>query len=177
LPTGHKKGGQSAPRFQRMYLSALDAYIKSIVEKALKVFRHDGVPFIQKLVISGNGIRIKHLCDALQSEFTLSLKAFNALTMDELIQQTGSELFIMNTESKILDELKDILETKPDLLVFGTEIQENIQHLKSIYTTLNTKQGLCEANISSEKTIVLKEETSQRWLNSFAGSIGIKYFV
>jgi len=60
LPNRHKKGGQSAPRFQRLREERKDAYVSKICELATQVFvrTHEcthGIPFISGLIIAGYG--------------------------------------------------------------------------------------------------------------------------
>lgn len=163
LPTGHKKGGQSAPRFQRMYISALDAYNKRIVELCLKEFRRNGNPHIKKLVITGNGIRKTHLYDELITYFK-DIKVYSYLNLENLIENIS----ICGDEGKYAIMVQELLETSPEMLVFGKEVSSNYPNLRLIISCYES---------DDEKTIVFNSNTKEyKWLQSFGGTIGIRYY-
>lgn len=165
LPTGHKKGGQSAPRFQRMYLSALDAYNKRIVELCLKEFRQDGNVFIKKLIITGNGIRKTHLNNELDKYFK-NIKVYSHLTINDLVNNTNLNSF--EDEEKYMLMIQELIDTSPELLVFGKEVPLNYNQLRLIIS--------CD-EIEDEKTIIFNNSTKEyKWLQSFGGAIGVKYY-
>ena len=70
LPNRHKKGGQSAPRFQRLREERKDAYVSKICELATKLFvRADGcIPFISGLIVAGYGTTKNHVESALDKQ-------------------------------------------------------------------------------------------------------------
>lgn len=173
IPTGHKKGGQSAPRFQRMYLSALEAYIKQIVEKCLIVFRENGVNIVKSILISGNGIRPKHISDELVKCMTIPFRLFSYDSVYELIEKEGKNGFeVFDGEKKIFESLLKQLELNSDILVFGkTEVLNNFNSLEKIYTTI-------ELDCDFENRIVkISEPHFCDWLNNFGGCIGVKFYV
>lgn len=57
LPNRHKKGGQSAPRFQRLREERKDAYVSKICEVAAKMFirTNECIPYISGLIVAGYG--------------------------------------------------------------------------------------------------------------------------
>ncbi len=171
LPTGHKKGGQSAPRFQRMYISALDAYNKKIVQSCLKHFRKDGANFVKKVIISGNGIRKKHLYDELVSYFP-SIDVFSFGSIAELL---GGVDIRHHEEEKMHTHLLELLETSLDILGFGKEVLLNHHEYKTIVCTSGTIGN--EEEIPKEKIVLFHESTKEyKWLQSFGGIIGIRYY-
>lgn len=174
LPNGHGRGGQSAQRFQRMYLAALDAYNKRIVEKALESFRsEEGVSFLNKLIISGNGIRKKFLSDELRKFFPV-IETFSYTSIDDLLGSVDISC-VGYSEKKYTKIVMDILDTEPELLVFGDEVIRNFDSLKFIITC--GRSADVEEMKESSKMIVFNERTSEyKWLQSFGGLIGVKYF-
>lgn len=169
LPTGHKKGGQSAPRFQRMYLSALDAYNKKIVQSCLKNFRKNGATFVKKVIISGNGIRKKHLYDELISYFpSISVFSFGSLT--ELLEKTDIR---HHEEEKMYSHILELLETSLDLLGFGKDVL--VSH--TLYKTIVCTEDTILTEIPKEKVVLFHESAEEyKWLQSFGGIIGIRYY-
>jgi len=168
LPTGHKKGGQSAPRFQRMYLSALDAYNKKIVSAGLKHFRTSGASFIKKLIITGNGIRKKHLTDEFEQVFP-NIRVFSHSSIQELTENLRDCEMLFGEENKMYLHILELLETSSELLLFGNEVLQNHHELKTIISTKEL-EGIPKAIIFNEST------PEYKWLQSFGGIIGVKYF-
>jgi len=159
LPKGHRKGGQSAPRFQRMYLSALDKYVKDIVNLSLDLFRQDGVSLIKKLLITGNGIRVKHIADEISF---VPVEEYSLSTVSELLQVPNVTRL---SDQKTLDYLRGLLETDPDLLAFGDEVITNFDACKTVFATDTSKFP------AHEKVNKLMTP----WLDQFGGNIGILY--
>lgn len=179
IPTGHKKGGQSAPRFQRMYLSALEAYIKQIVEKCLIVFRENGVNIVKSILISGNGIRPKHISDELVKCMTIPFRLFSYDSVYELIDKEGKYGFeVFDDEKKIFESLVKQLELNSDILVFGkTEVLNNFDNLERVYTFSQREKEGKDTTLDSKKVIKISEPHFCDWLNNFGGYIGVKFFV
>lgn len=167
LPSGHNKGGQSAPRFQRMYLSALEAYNKKIVELCLDKYRDQGVSTIKRLIISGNGIRRKQLADELGRYFDTSFD-YAYPTIEELVQNIDQKS--LSGDAEYRDYLVKLIETRPDLLVFGPEVLELETELEKVFTTNP------DLDISREKVICIKRSSKEyAWMHSF-GTIGVRYY-
>lgn len=162
LPNGHRKGGQSAPRFQRLYDQALKAYNKRIVEKALFHFCKNGNPTIETLVLSGNGVRIvllKELFQEVESRFRI--QTFSYCTLEEVVENVN---FTTEIEHK---ELEELLRTKPDLLVFGSEIEEFYNNVKNVYVFESS---------NDKKEITFRNRESIDWLKQFGGRVGVLYY-
>lgn len=153
LPKGHRKGGQSAPRFQRMYLSALDAYIKEIVEMVPKIFSD-----IKKLIISGNGIRPT----AIANQITIVKVQVESKELAELLKVPD----ICKIPSNHIDVIQELLDINPDKLFFGIEVDRHLDEIETIYSTLDQHKEL-------EKVNWFK---SCQFLENFGGCVGVKYF-
>jgi peptide subunit release factor 1 (eRF1) len=170
LPTGHRKGGQSAPRFQRMYLSALDAYNKKIIECCLRLFRKEGNPFVKKVIITGNGIRKKHLSDELSGYFS-SVSTHSYSTVNELIENLDEGMLSRGDERKTAEYIRQLIERASELLVFGNEVFPLANELKMIISCSDTIE------VAPEKLTVFHNSTEEyKWLQSFGGLIGIRYY-
>lgn len=154
-PKGHKKGGQSAPRFQRLYEEAMKAYNTRIVENANQVFQKDGKFAIEFLIISGNGLRPK----ALKEYFDIKTLTLNHEKIKDVLE---SEEIYSTSEEHL--ELLDLIRENPDILLFGREVDENYDSVKTIYSLE-----------SGDKTVVFKNQKSRDWLSQF-GKIGVKYY-
>ena len=54
LPKKHKKGGQSAPRFQRLYQEARHTYLVKVSEMAKNCFLRNDICNVQGIIVAGN---------------------------------------------------------------------------------------------------------------------------
>ena len=163
LPKGHRKGGQSAPRFQRMYLSALDAYIKKVIDLSLELFRVNGSPIVKKILVTGNGIRVKHLTDQLEKEFKVDIQGYSVATITELIVIPGISSI---SNDLILDRLKEMVANGSELLCFGDHLKRDFSQLEKVYTR--------DPSIFPENSKVIKLD--HPWLDQFGGSLGLYYY-
>ena len=170
LPSGHRKGGQSAPRFQRMYLSALDAYNKKIVECCLRLFRKEGNPFVKKVIITGNGIRKKHLSDELTRYFS-SVTTHSYSTVNELLENLDQGMLSRGDEKKTAEYLCHLIERASELLVFGNEVIPLQSELRMVVSCADIP-----IEDSSKLTTFHNSTEEYKWLQLFGGLIRVRYY-
>jgi len=159
-----KKGGQSAPRFQRIRLEQITQYTKKIHTYAIKHFNN-----IKEVIIAGYG----EIKDNIKEDIKGSFKLLDTLTIStldiNLVIPKIKELFC-NREDAI-DIQKYI---QDETIVFGVDIKDMAEK------KLLEKIFIDKTMVSDD--ILKKYETCQiikvrnRKLQEFGGIIGITYY-
>jgi len=132
LPKGHNKGGQSACRFARLREAAHDNYINKLSELVIKYFMSNNNTeyLIDKLIIAGPSKKKMQLADNVLVQQYLKNKIelittsnLNDDTIYNIINNTTS-IFDSEKdkyETKIIEEIQNLLTLNPDKLLFGQE--------------------------------------------------------
>ena len=183
LPKKQKKGGQSAQRFCRIRNNEEAAYIKKVSEKVIEYFvdLEASKATIKKLIFAGPSSKKEKLREEplIQQYFSFNpVEIFNTSDLnDTVIFETLNNvknLFENNNmleEEKILDFVKNLLETADDKTVYGIEeINRNFGALKLVITDEETFP-LLKIDTKCEVKIVSKER-----LNRIIGTIGLKWY-
>ena len=139
LAKRHRKGGQSQLRFSRLRDISENNYITKLSELIIKVFMADNntTYLIERLIIAGPSKK-KHLLaenELVQQFFhgkiqIVTTSNLNEQTIYEIINQSRNifDTQKLEQETKIIDEINDLIITNPDILVFGQdEINEGYQ--------------------------------------------------
>ena len=120
----HKKGGQSAVRFQRQEAIKKANNIKHVTDSILDVYTNNNKSIINKLIIAGCGPIKNEIAkdDLLNKYFKIDIVATKDIADNTIYSivnnynlETGSEIKTNN----IVGELDNILKTNSDLLVIG----------------------------------------------------------
>ena len=101
----HKKGGQSAPRFQRLAQADHKRYVHSVLEKVTEIVRKGNSKF-SGIIIAGNGTK-KDVLSGLIRE-SLDTKVLGTLTCDG--EPTVDEYLPFLEENTFLEEIKPLKE-------------------------------------------------------------------
>lgn len=179
LPKKQKKGGQSAPRFQRLRDEAIEAYIKKVSEVIIKTFMYENNTKckINKLIISGPSTK-----KTLLIETPLIKQYFNRKNNNEPIIinceydndiNSIKHLFdenVQQCEDDTIKYIQTLLATADERMLFGID-EINREHVSEIITDNETIKLL---NIS-DKTVV-KIISKERLDRIGIKCIGIKYF-
>lgn len=132
LAKRHRKGGQSQLRFSRLRDQSEQHYISKLSELVIKTFMTDNNTkyLIERLVIAGpskkkvllaeNELVNQFFHDKIELVTTTNL---NDQTIYDIINSTRN-IFNnqqMDIETKLMEKIQDLIQTNPDLLVFGQD--------------------------------------------------------
>ena len=179
----HKKGGQSAQRFGRIRSSNYDRFVKEICEEVVKCYMSNNNTeyLIDKLIIGGPSELKKEIKDneLVQQYFgkiilkIISTDSINDLTINEVIDNSISEILNINHSLSIMDSLNK----NPDFYVFGLEnvLEKYLSgSLKCLMITDDLYDKL-KHNFNNKKTTIIKCNNSE--INTFGGIVGELYFI
>ena len=126
LPNKHNKGGQSAPRFQRLHEEREDAYIKKLGELAINTFMSDNHTkyVVEKLVIAGPGDKKKLLYEnELITQYFHNKLAI--VTVEDMSDKTITSLkYLFESDiatfyDKLVKEVQEMMQVDYDRLLFS----------------------------------------------------------
>lgn len=150
LPKHQKKGGQSAPRFQRKRLNEIHAYLKRISEKITDIYLVDHKSIVEKIIIGGPADLRDHLLEMKfnnnipihHSSISLAYTGKNGL--HSLISASSDILsdHVYEKEQSILINYFNMIDTNYDMIRIG--YANTLEQLQS-----NTVKQLI---VSSEST-------------------------
>lgn len=160
-----KKGGQSAPRFQRIRLNQINEYINKIHEELFEIQKNRNY---QKIIVCGNAeikdkIIDKNIID------TLTIDSDNLI---EHLPKIQSIISSKNNkkEDKIINELIDRITLLDETIVYGKkEVDEQLEFCKEIYISNSLKQEY--ANFTGKINII-----DHYKLEIYGNILGIKYY-
>lgn len=126
------RGGQSQNRIARLRLETIHNYLQLAAEKAITYFVTNGVPNISGLLVLGHGLKKEQILEYLNLDVptTVNTKSKDDPIMPYIIDFVAN--FAASDEKTELQYIDYILQTQPDLLVFGDELN---QPLKKIYNS------------------------------------------
>lgn len=146
LPNQHKTGGQSALRFSRIRDEFIHNYITMSAEHIVSIFmsKNNTICNINGLIIAGSG-QIKH--KLLEHELMvkyLKNKVIDIIDTPEITSDTINDILMKaktifsNYDNKkynnVLDEIKNLIATNSDILVFGIkDIIDELSMIKTVY--------------------------------------------
>lgn len=129
------RGGQSQNRIARLRLETIHNYLKLSSEKANKLYTRNNIPIIKSLLIVGPGMKKDQIINYLDLKIPIYVKNYDGKDKQQLnkfMQEIITGQQIQNNKTE-LEEIEDILIRNPDLLVFGTEIDNHKDNIKKIY--------------------------------------------
>ncbi len=165
------RGGQSKNRIERLREETIHVYVKKIVERIMSLYFKEGRNIFDKLILSGATQKIRDVIELLPLD-KMQIKQFNYSDIDILINKQALHIQFNDEKEisqQVQNEIAELLELKSDLLLFGDEIFENIDHVEKIYLT-NDEYEECKSRIPETKTVIVNDA-----VGSF-GKIGVKYF-
>lgn len=174
-----KKGGQSAPRFQRTQLQQVLEYKKSIVDLLNKNVKSK----VDGIIIVGIG----EIKDAIKYHDALSDSIKNKIkyvisTTTTSIQQIIPIIrpYIINInkdeEKKVISKIQDMILLDPDKLLFGEkEIKEKIELklVKSLYFNSKGESVIKDLDLSNVDEVI---KLSDKIMDSWGSIIGVLRF-
>lgn len=149
LPNKHNKGGQSAPRFQRLHEEKEDAYINQVSQEIIQYFmKNNNTKYtIEKLIIAGPGDKKKLIVNhpLVLQYFKNKLHIMNTADLNEknIIETIYSmkELFEEDLDKyydKFVDEINELMILDIDKLLFGLEEIMDALDKKQIHKIIMT---------------------------------------
>lgn len=162
LAKRHRKGGQSSVRFSRLADISENNYITKLSELIIQTYMSNNNTkyLIERLIIAGPSKKKFLLAEnaVIQQYFSTKLElittnVLNDQTIFKIINQSKSifDTQRIGQETKITEEIQNLIVTNPDILVFGqNEINEGYQNhelQKVIINDSNTDLELKENDI------------------------------
>ena len=138
LQRRHGRGGQSQNRIARLRDESIHEYLKSVGEKINSAYITDGVPNVTDVLILGHGLKksqiIEYRPETLQN---LPINVESKPREDPITPylQRFIDSRVRNEYSSDLQEIETLLQSNPDLLVFGAELTDHAAEIKKIYDT------------------------------------------
>lgn len=125
LAKKHRKGGQSQNRFQRLRIENIDSYITIMVDMVKEKFTNNGIPFIKKLFIVGNGDKKNLLFKKLpinlyqiSSIFTINTSEINLNEIYQLLKSSGK--FENNdVVDNLIKSFFELIELEPNKICYS----------------------------------------------------------
>lgn len=147
LPNKQKKGGQSAPRFQRLRLEAIEAYIKKVSEDVVASYMRDNntIHTVSRLVILGPSSKKTLLSESslVRQYFsgkivTVDAEILDYSKLDSIFEDAGRD------ENQLgVDRINELLAIADDRLLFGVdEINEGKGDVAEVITDKDTMKRL-----------------------------------
>lgn len=175
LPTNTSRGGQSQARIGRLRDEKIHHYLKSIGERCIQYYSKDGIQNVKKFIIMGNGELKTKIADSKYIHFLNSNRTIMTLESIVPFEQIrpileNENIFNKEQESE-LKEFDNLMETNPNLLVFG---QENT--IKALDENLLKKVIISEENEISIPNSVKTIKTNSFKIKQFGGIVGILHF-
>jgi len=174
-----KKGGQSAPRFQRTQLQQIIEWRKKIVDMLNKNVKNK----IEGIIIGGIG----DLRDSIKSHDDLYSSIRNKIKYVIPLASIEIQLvlpiikpYIMNInvdeEKKTIAKIQELIVLDPDILLFGEkEIKEKLELklIKTIYVNQKSENILKDYNINNVEIIKINDKILESW-GSIVGVLRFK---
>jgi len=188
LPNHHRRGGQSAPRFQRIRDEKIGWYVKKIVELMGTFYLKNGSFTLKGLILAGPAeIKDRVLSD---DDFVriFSKGLLKTLTIDEIASQSILKVINLSTdvlrsdsdENQLLQKFEAELANpmKIDLFVFGVGDELIIQFKKGIFRELYLweKSSLINEVFDFPSKTQIHLIKSNQFISKYGEIIGIKYY-
>ncbi len=159
LPKKQAKGGQSAPRFQRLRLLAGDAYVKKAAETATRCFISNNIPNVKGLILAGSAQFKEKLATSPDFDSRLRLKILGTLDisygMTSGLQQAIGLSADMIKDVAIVKEKKVIQEW----MMMCASIEDSNKVCFGAATTLRLlESGVVERLLVNDQLNLIRQE-------------------
>ena len=126
------RGGQSQNRIARLRLETIHNYLQLAAEKAIRYFVTNGVPNITGLLVLGHGLKKEQILEYIKLDVhtVIRTKSKDDPILPYIIDFVAT--FVASDEKEELQYIDHVLQTQPNLLVFGDELE---QPLKKLYNS------------------------------------------
>ncbi len=188
----HKKGGQSAQRFNRIHDNQVAEYIKKICDRANKVYLNDDFTKlkVKGLVVAGIADIKTQVIDSQFLNETLRLDIKKVMTISQTnlsyVLPLCQDVFFnvdLQSESKILENNLPRGDNS-DTIIYGldilkTYIQQSMIKKLIVHRQVKNFDFFCElaANNGAEVVyLTLQNEIGQRFISDYGGVIGIPWY-
>lgn len=182
LPKGHRKGGQSAPRFGRIKDEMIHNYITLCYEIVERLWWKEGILGVSKIVLAGNGNKKDILYDELNEKIK---QQTYKLTIEEMEEKLFEKvrIFLTSLENKINTTLEEFLEhirMDSGKAIYGMDIVKEYMEnnmLEKILIHENHRDFEVYKDYSTQIFVVKKDEkNSETFLTGYGGLTGIAYY-
>lgn len=160
-----KKGGQSAPRFQRIRLNQINEYINKIHEELFEIQKINN---FKKIIICGNA----EIKDSIEDKNIIAKITTNSDNVNDNIQKIKE--ILNNTSNKennnVIDDLINKIMLLDEKIIYGKDIIiQNIDLIKELYICSDYEE---EFKIYNIKMNIIDNYK----LKMYGGVIGIRYY-
>jgi peptide chain release factor subunit 1 len=182
----HKKGGQSAQRFDRIGLNQIDEYVNLINEKIISLISQID---IKNIIIFGNGQikdNVMKSANHIIKELIIGCETIDRYHPEQVIECSNNIItqYKYRDEEALLTNYYEEFITKTDIYVFGNEITIMAEEgmLQQIVVNTNMKEEYVKIinNIKhfngDVKYISAATESGNRLLMDFNGIIGKEWY-
>ena len=182
LPKKQKKGGQSAPRFQRLRLEAIEAYIKKASEEVIDCYMSENNTeyLVNEIFIMGPSSKKTLLSESVLlrqyfSSHSHQMHLIDAEHLDEKSMKQIDEILMFDSnkcEESVLEYVKELLATADDKMVFGTkEVEAYAEELAEVICDEESIFGL-KLGDKCKVRVLKKESLARVGINC----IGVKWY-
>jgi peptide chain release factor subunit 1 len=160
-----KKGGQSAPRFQRIRLNQINDYINKIHAELFEIQKNNN---FKKIIVVGNA----EIKDSIEDKNIIAKITTNSDNVNDNIQKIKE---ILNTTSykennSVIDDLINKIMLLDEKIIYGkNDIIENIDLIKELYISPDYEEEFKNYNVKMNIINHYK-------LKMYGGVIGIRYY-
>lgn len=182
----HGRGGFSQNRFQRLRDGDVHEMVKKIAFLCERTcFTLDKIPLVQSLILVGPGERKRQVAERLQNSLAIPENFIRLVTSDGTDSKSleDARAFISDElcpqEYRAIEkEIRNLIETKSDLLIFGPK--EGVEYLE---LQALQKIYILKTSITSEMDRVLQGTSAEVLcvnicpiLEQFGGVVGVKWY-
>ena len=176
LQNKFKGGGQSAQRFDRKEQNIRNGFLSKFDDKVWNQFydKDNNKSCVNMLIICGPGIMyLELLKQPLISKYFGSIaKSFatDTLNLDKINSTYINNIYDLS--NKHIDEIKKLIDTADDKLVFGKKEIEKCLNDCLISKVITTDKSFKQNNNSADIILINRSN----YIDTYGGSVGIKYY-
>ena len=191
LQKKQRKGGQSAPRFERIRQEKYLHYTKKLAEIIVQTYmRNNHTKYIvDHFIVGGCGdvkrnvmetdLFVQHISSRVVQ--TMTTGEINDGTIYDVCEMCNSSIFRDIKDNKfdeIIGEIDELIQNNPDKLAFGQEINAHIDEN-------NLEKLIISDQISNDDIEILKNRVSKNcsimrigheWISKYGQMVGIKFY-
>ena len=173
-----KKGGQSAPRIERIRQKKELAYIKNIGEFSYRSFTKNNILQIEGIILAGPGemkYKVQNELKNLLKEKIIKVMTVDNLNFDEILLKSLEYLEDndLKEEKNEINEIEDLIRINTDQIVFGMkEVNEYYKNFMLKKIIISSKYEKQFKEIGKCKIIIIKSHL----LEKYGHMVGIKWY-
>lgn len=176
-----RRGGQSAPRFQRMRENDTVTYCKKVAEKAFDHFVSENIPTIHHLVLAGPAVKkdlvYERLSPVLQNITSKPLSISGSESIEDLIRMAQDQFETKQETSPWVKRFYEDLELSKGKAVYGNnEIKEKLEQglLEVLLIPVGDKEKWIKE--TSKVGCEIIEISQRRLFSNYGDAVGMTWY-